>query len=568
MAYVPLATDEQPTYPPSSPNTPSRRWPRGRLLLGLLAVPVLVHYGLLLTSAPDPQPSVTWVRPSEPAPPSPPLGQGSPYRDPTPIASAQYFLSLAEEEVKALGLDTCGDEVGRAMVRAAAKRRLVYCSSPSYSSETEGAGAEAVSNLDLDLDPEKLAAAADRPARIECMPLRSIGKPGLEGPNPELHSMPSWWPITSAPCVSRNLRPVARINQRNFLARCEVTNVGKKLNKVAAEAFVGSMIVPEQNETCRSILGHTVMFVQRMDVWNPFHIAEDLITTLLSLLIVGEAVPELQHHRIQLAFLDHFGIDSRFEGVWDRMGALPPRRTSHEPFDDGVCLNTAIHGMYGRTSLLSASGLWQTYGCASTVSWAAAHYYRHLFGLAPLNNTEQRPINILYVSRMRLRHHLKGDVSEWQKYRELKNEDEMLARWRVGLREMCADCEFIDANAQPERWAQPSGSRREVRFAAIDPVAYSLESQVHLVGHATLLVGQHGGALGLSLFLPPGRGAVLEFLVPMVKGNNHFQHMAVQMGHKHRYRPIDALVDVERAWNDLKEMVEEIMVSEAPKSVP
>jgi hypothetical protein len=69
-----------------------------------------------------------------------------------------------------------------------------------------------------------------------------------------------------------------------------------------------------------------------------FHIAEDLITTLLSLLVAGEAVPELRHHRIQLAFLDNFGLDgNRFAGVWDRMGALPPRRTRHEPFDDGVC---------------------------------------------------------------------------------------------------------------------------------------------------------------------------------------------------------------------------------------
>ncbi|BEI80146.1 hypothetical protein CcaverHIS002_0106750 [Cutaneotrichosporon cavernicola] len=303
------------------------------------------------------------------------------------------------------------------------------------------------------------------------------------------------------------------------------------------------------------------MFVQRMDVWNPFHVAEDLITTLLSLLIVGEAVPQLTHHRIQMAFLDNLGLEGRFEGVWERMGALPPRRTRHEPFDDGVCLNAAIHGMYGRTSLLSASGLSQAYGCASTISWAASHYYRHLFGLAPttLNNTGA--INILYLSRARLRHNLK-DMSDWQEYRELENEDEMLSRWRRGLREMCDDC-FVDANAHPEIWTMSSEGKREVRFAAIDPTAYSLETQVQLAGHATLIVGQHGGALGLSLFLPPGRGAVLEFTVPMVSGNNHFQHMAVQMGHKYRHRVIHARVGVERAWTDLREMVEEIMLPKA-----
>jgi capsular polysaccharide biosynthesis protein len=220
--------------------------------------------------------------------------------------------------------------------------------------------------------------------------------------------------------------------------------------------------------------------------------------------------------------------------------------------------------MYGRTSLLSASGLQKPYHCASTVTWAAAHYYRHLFGLAPPSNSTPH-INILYVSRARLRHHLNDDVAAWQAYRELVNEKEMLMRWREGLHELCGDTyEFVDANAHPEAWAQ-TGGKRQIRFAAIDPIAHSLETQVHLAGHATLLVGQHGGAMGLSLFLPPGRGAVLEFAVPMVRGNHHFQHMAVQMGHKYRQRGILPRIDVERAWTDLRTMIEEVMSGDAPK---
>ncbi len=236
----------------------------GRLLLALVAGCVLVHYAILLTTpAPDPEPSMNWVLPALPPPPPPPIGQGEPYRDPTPIASAQYFLALAEKEVQALGLDTCGDEVGRAMVRAAAERRMVYCASSPPPNATD----EVVTG-----DPDflqRLEAAAARPARIECMPLRSIGAPGPEGADPGLNSTPSWWPITSAPCVSRNLRPVARINQRNFLAQCDVTRAGLALKRVAAEAFVGGMIVPEEGERCKRVLGQTVMFVQRMDQWNP-----------------------------------------------------------------------------------------------------------------------------------------------------------------------------------------------------------------------------------------------------------------------------------------------------------
>lgn len=64
--------------------------------------------------------------------------------------------------------------------------------------------------------------------------------------------------------------------------------------------------------------------------------------TLVSLLVAGTAVPALTHHRVQLAFTDNFGLDgNRFAGVWDRLGAIPPRRTAHEPFDDGTCRASA-----------------------------------------------------------------------------------------------------------------------------------------------------------------------------------------------------------------------------------
>ncbi|TXT12095.1 uncharacterized protein COLE_02505 [Cutaneotrichosporon oleaginosum] len=518
---------------------------------------------LLISSASQPSPRRDWVLPASPSAPAPPESHGAPYRDATPVASAQAFLALAEAEISALGLDTCGDEIGRAMVRAAAARRMVYCAADNSSSSEEVAAG----------DPgaaERLAAAAVRTAHIECMPMRGIGPPRAEGVDPTLGATPPWWPITSTVCVSRNLRPVARINQRNFLARCGVTPLGERLRLAAAETFVGRAIVAEDGERCARVLPHTVMFVQRMDQWNPFHVAEDLITTFLSMLVAGEAVPELRHHRIQMAFLDNFGLDSnRFDGVWERVGALPPRRTRHEPFDDGVCLNAAIHGMYGRTSLLSASGTTKTYACASAVTWAAALYYRHLFGLSPPTTTPRPNINILYVSRARLRRHFNDDVGAWQEYRELSNESEMLVRWRAGLHEMCGDtCEFVDANVHPEVWAQNrTEGKRQIRFATIDPVGYSLETQIQLAGHATLLVGQHGGALGLSLFMPPGRGAVLEFTVPMVKGNQHFQHMAVQLGHMHQQRVIHSKIDVERAWSDLREVVEDILLSEAPKPV-
>lgn len=181
-------------------------------------------------------------------------------RDATPIASAQYFLSLAEAEVGALGMDTCADEAGRAMLGAAARRRIVFCASRD-ANQTD---AEGISPGDADARA-RLAAASTLGARVECMPLRPLG---FQNGN----ATPGWWPATSAPCVSRHLRPVHRINQRHFVApRCGVTRAGGALRDVAAEAFVGAAIVDAKDgqAECKRVLGHTVLFVQRQDQWNP-----------------------------------------------------------------------------------------------------------------------------------------------------------------------------------------------------------------------------------------------------------------------------------------------------------
>lgn len=159
-----------------------------------------------------------------------------------------------------------------------------------------------------DLDAKaRLDASSKLGARIECMPLRPLeGIP--EQKQGQGNSTPSWWPATSVPCISRHLQPVHRINQRHFLApQCRVTRAGEALNRVAAEAFVGGLIVEREESRaderekagvirrkvegwkgksgasrvaplsfgtakegeCKRVLGHTVMFVQRQDQWNP-----------------------------------------------------------------------------------------------------------------------------------------------------------------------------------------------------------------------------------------------------------------------------------------------------------
>lgn len=81
-------------------------------------------------------------------------------------------------------------------------------------------------------------------------------------------------------------------------------------------------------------------FVARpVDAVGPsFHVAEDLITTLVTLLIAQAAVPEIVHERLQLVFTDEYSMDANhFTALYDRMGDWAPRRLSLDPWDEGTC---------------------------------------------------------------------------------------------------------------------------------------------------------------------------------------------------------------------------------------
>jgi len=97
-----------------------------------------------------------------------------------------------------------------------------------------------------------------------------------------------------------------------------------------------------------------------------------------------------------------------------------------------------------------------------------------------------------------------------------------------------------------------------IRFAMIDPTVHALETQVHFVGHSTVLVSSHGGALGLSLFLPPGDAAIVELQVQTVVGNYHFEHMAYEMGHQYEMVKIEQDVDVDHVWGAVRNHIERI----------
>ena len=210
-----------------------------------------------------------------------------------------------------------------------------------------------------------------------------------------------------------------------------------------------------------------------------------------------------------------------------------------------------------------------SYSCASTITIAASHYYRHLFGLLPPSlspPTARRPINVLWLSRAKLDSYAQAhnDWSNWRDLRHIKNEPELIKRIKDGMQELCdtpgdfaGGCVFENAQDVPESWTQPTldDHPTPIRFATLDPTVHALETQIHYVGHATILVSSHGGALGLSLFLPAGDATIVELQVDGVKGNWHFQHMAAEMGHRYELIGITKNVNVDDVWSAIQRWI-------------
>ena len=85
-----------------------------------------------------------------------------------------------------------------------------------------------------------------------------------------------------------------------------------------------------------------------------FHVAEDLITTMVSVFIAATTLPDLIDQRVQLVFTEGFGMDANhFTPLWDRIGAWAPRRLSLDPWGDDVC-RESFH-LQVRSSLIPGS---------------------------------------------------------------------------------------------------------------------------------------------------------------------------------------------------------------------
>ncbi|WVQ94352.1 hypothetical protein IAU59_001431 [Kwoniella sp. CBS 9459] len=592
---------------------------------------------------------------------NPSAGQpGTFFRDSYPLKSMLAFWELAEKEVAARSLDTCNGQLSGPLIDAYHEAELTYCAPGEQLEQGQGEGEGGDGGFKL-VPINNGSSHSHSHSHSHWKPGDSIVPGTAISCSPVHRSLFSrWWPYPAAPCISTNLRTIPGDERKFRAAGCEMTQEGEKLKgEMGNERFLGSDVnhIPidegEGEAECTERIERTLLVIGRQDQWNPFHVAEDLITTLVSSFIALRTAPELVDTRVQLVFVEGYGMDSNhFTPLWDRMGAWAPRRLSLDPWTKGTCLTNTIHSVGAGASLLSAMGVGKPYSCASTITWAAAHYYRYLFGLlppslaraqlppvsdedastaalgaaeanpdiarrrsgssgtsaaasetsssvqepldrrqlqvqrSPLPSPVRKPINILWLSRAKLDDYAQkhNDWSNWRDVRHILNEPELIERLRTGLAGLCegpdggvgdfgpGGCVFEDAQEIPESWGLtvPTSNDADVekngdgadapkpipiRFATIDPTVHALETQIHYVGHSTILVSSHGGALGLSLFMPPGEGTLVELQVENVQGNYHFQHMAYEMGHQYEMLKIERRVDVEQVWGSVQRWV-------------
>lgn len=256
------------------------------------------------------------------------------------------FWELAEKEVAAKGLDTCNDQLGRGLVEGYHSSELAYCVPPG-----EGDVFEALDTLNMSANWDVASGEQVPATRISCTPVQD-------------NDFTKWWPYPAAPCVSTNLRTIPDESRKYRAVGCKITDKGVKLNvDMGREKFLGAQMesvdMEDERAICKERIERTTVLIGRQDQWNPyvawpdnrtaigdvwltlrhsFHVAEDLITTLVTLFIAARTAPALVNSRVQLVFTEGYSMDgNHFTPLWDRVGAWAPRRLSLDPWQEGEC---------------------------------------------------------------------------------------------------------------------------------------------------------------------------------------------------------------------------------------
>jgi hypothetical protein len=174
---------------------------------------------------------------------------GTFFRDSYPIRSMLAFWELAEKEVNARGLDTCGDQLGYGLIEAYHRSQVAYCM-PDGVHELQVSPIRNGSHWNGEPVP---------PTTIECAPVHR-------------DEFSKWWPYPASPCLSTNIRAVPDELRKFVAAGCEVTDDGANLfTEMGNEGFLGKEITRSDLEVaeCKEVVDHTVVIIGRQDQWNP-----------------------------------------------------------------------------------------------------------------------------------------------------------------------------------------------------------------------------------------------------------------------------------------------------------
>lgn len=259
---------------------------------------------------------------------------GALYRDAYPLRTIARFWEVAESQVGSRELDTCDEKLGRSLIDAYIRTRIDYCAGREQ-------GGTNITCVSVKADP-----------------------------------VSAWWPVPEAPCLSEGLHANGRVLAR---VGADITQDGHMLEQsLGHEKFVGvnlgeaDMCGRETARTtmiiCEWVVRMVCSSLARQDQWNPFHVGEDMVTTLVTALIALELDPSLADTRVQLVFNDDYGIEANhFVSMWDKIGAWAPRRLSLDPWDNECCeskrrlradvVGRTIHSVGAGVSLLSAQGV-------------------------------------------------------------------------------------------------------------------------------------------------------------------------------------------------------------------
>jgi len=112
----------------------------------------------------------------------------------------------------------------------------------------------------------------------------------------------------------------------------------------------GPMTNPSRldNLECANFINHTVFWLNRYDVRNKFHVLEDAVTTLQTLLVL-----DLDPADIELVIWDNSPTNNTLFQMWSFIFGRGVRVLRQNPFNPGTCFRRSIFSMFGGISLLS-----------------------------------------------------------------------------------------------------------------------------------------------------------------------------------------------------------------------